>query len=94
MASICSRHQWVKYPRKHSAVGNYALIHHTILQSWYNGQHSELELTNKDTYFLFNINKKSMCAAWPTQGHAGVTLAPACVQGLFFNSELKNVSDI
>ena len=35
-----------------------------------------------------------MYAAWPTQGRAGVTLAPACVQGFFFNFELKNVSDI
>ena len=36
--------------------------------------------------------KKSMYSA--TQGRTGVTLAPTCVQGLFFNSELKNVSDI
>ena len=43
---------------------------------------------------IWLIKIHNFCTNVNTQGRAGVTFAPACVQGFLFNSELQNVSDI
>ena len=60
-----------------------------------NGRYSEIDLADKDTSSLSISITKYLCTQRGRLRVAqGLTLAPACVQGFFFNSKLQNVSVI